>query len=43
MAERLGVKPWQQATSENAFKGEAYPVFLMRVSAAYHAANEVAA
>jgi hypothetical protein len=43
MAERLGVKPWQQASSENAFKGEAYPLFLMRVSAAYHAANEVAA
>lgn len=43
MAVRLGVKPWQQASSENAFMGEAYPVFLMRVSQAYHAANEVAA
>lgn len=43
MAVRLGVKPWQQASSENAFMGEAYPVFLMRVSAAYHAANEVTA
>ncbi len=43
MAEKLGVKPWQQAASENAFRGEAYTAFLLRVTAAYDAKNEVAA
>ena len=43
MAKKLSLKPWQKASSENAFRGEAYTEFLMRVTTAYHAANEVAA
>lgn len=35
MGQKLGVKPWVEASSENAFKGEIYSVYLARVTAAY--------
>lgn len=43
MAQKLNVKPWVEASSENAFRGEPYAVFLMRVTAAYEVKREVTA
>lgn len=43
MAQKLNVKPWIEASSENAFRGEPYAVFLMRVTAAYEVKRAVPA
>lgn len=40
MAQKLGVKPWQQPSSENAFRGEGYAVFLLRVTEAFESKNQ---